>query len=426
MTELPIIVAGGGIGGLTAAVAIGRTGRHVTLLERAVEFGPIGYGIQLGPNALHTFDRLGLATDILTHCSLLDEGLLSDAIEGGTLARLPMGREMVERYGQPYAVIHRADLHHVLLDACAALPNVTLRNDFEVTRYDDLGDRVSVEAKSGASLEGSLLVGSDGIWSSIRRQLFPGVDLPFTSRYAAFRCVCPISEVDADLVRNVVNLRCGTNFHMIHYPLRGGTLFNLVAVARVPEGIDMDDRASVLAHFDETFAGACDEVRTLVTLVDRSRYWAISNLTPLREWVRGRVALIGDAAHAMVQAMAQGACQAVEDGYVLAKHLDSAGSAADAALAYQAERHLRATNTQYRSLVMWELIHATGGWRDLRRAKLGQMTTAEIMAQFDWLYSAAPGSELAVELEIARDYAPTRHVRAAGLSHPAAAPAINS
>jgi len=431
MTELPIIVAGGGIGGLTTAVAIGRTGRPVTLLERAAEFGPIGYGIQLGPNALHTLKRLGLAENILAHSSLLDEGLLSDALDGETLARLPMGQEMVERFGQPYAVIHRADLHHVLLDACAALPNVTLRNDFEVVRYDDAGDRVRVEAKSGKSLEGSLLVAADGIWSAIRRQLFPEVDLPFTSRYAAFRCVCPISEVDADLARNVVDLRCGTNFHMIHYPLRGGTLFNLVAVVRVPEGTEMDDRAGVLAHFDEAFAGACDEVRTLVKLIDRSRYWAISNLTPLREWVRGRVALIGDAAHAMVQAMAQGACQAVEDGYVLAKHLGTGRSTADAALAYQAERHLRATNTQYRSLFMWELIHATGGWRDLRRAKLGQMSTTEIMASLDWLYSAAPGSELANELDTAgefgtpRDNAASRHVCAARLSHPAAAPAID-
>ena len=246
MSDLPIIIAGGGIGGLTAAVAIARTGRSITLLERAAEFGPIGYGIQLGPNALHTYQHLGLADAVLAYCSVLDEGLLSDAIDNVALARLPMGRAMVERFGQPYAVIHRADLHHVLLDACAALPNVTLRTDFEVVRYDDLGDRVVVEAKSGASIAGSLLVGADGIWSAIRRQLFPQADLPFTSRYAAFRCVCPISEVSAELARNVVNLRCGTNFHMIHYPLRNGTLFNLVAVTRVPEETDMSDQAGVL------------------------------------------------------------------------------------------------------------------------------------------------------------------------------------
>lgn len=430
MTELPIIVAGGGIGGLTTAVAVARAGRPVTVLERAAEFGPIGYGIQLGPNALHTFERLGLARDVLAYCSLLDEGLLSDAIDGSTLARLPMGRAMVERFGQPYGVIHRADLHHVLLDACASLPQVTLCTDFEVVRFADRGDCVVVHGKSGDSIEGSLLVAADGIWSVIRQQLFPEVDLPFTSRFAAFRAVCPIAQVDPGLARNVVDLRCGTNFHMIHYPLRGGTLFNLVAVARVPDGIDMDDRAGVLAHFDETFAGACEEVRTLVPLVDRSRYWAISNLTPLRQWVWGRVALIGDAAHAMVQAMAQGACQAVEDGYVLAKHLAATDNPAEAALAYQAERHLRATNTQYRSRFMWELIHATGGWRDLRRAKLREMTPAEILTQFDWLYSAAPGSELAGELgtnewQATGDYATRGHVRAAGIPHPAAAPAVD-
>ena len=430
MTELPIIVAGGGIGGLFAAVAIARSGRPVALLERAAEFGPIGYGIQLGPNALHTFERLGLLDEVLSHCSLLDEGLLSDATDGSTLARLPMGRAMVERFGQPYAVIHRADLHHVLLDACAALPGVSLRTDFEVVCFDDRGDRVVVHAKGGDSLQGSLLVAADGIWSAIRQQLFPEVGLPLTSRYAAFRCVCPIAQVDPGLARNVVNLRCGTNFHMIHYPLRGGTLFNLVAATRVPDGVAMDDRGGVVAHFDEVFDGACEEVRALVPLVDRSRFWAISNLQPLREWVRGRVVLIGDAAHAMVQAMAQGACQAVEDGYVLAKHLAAADDPAQAALAYQAERHIRATDTQYRSLFMWELIHATGGWRDLRRAKLEKMTPADVLAGLDWLYSAAPGSELAGELgpserHATGDHATERYVRAAGLPDPAAASALH-
>lgn len=405
MTELPIIVAGGGIGGLTAAVAIGRTGRPIRLLERAAEFAPIGYGIQLGPNALHTFAQLGLLDDVLAQSSLLDEGLLSDAIDGTTLARLPMGRAMVERWGQPYAVIHRADLHHVLLNACAALPGITLRNDFEVVRHEDRGDRVVVYAKSGEALEGALLVAADGIWSAIRPLLLPEAEPPFTSRYAAFRAVRSINDVAPDLVRNAVNLRCGINFHMIHYPLRRGTLFNLVAVARVSDGIDMDDKLAVVAHFDETFAGACEDARALLPLIDKSRYWAISNLTPLREWVRGRVALIGDAAHAMVQAMAQGACQAVEDGYVLAKHLATTADPAQAALAYQRERHVRATNTQYRSLFMWELIHATGGWRDLRRAKLETMTEADILAQFDWLYSAAPGSELARELGTTRSQA---------------------
>ena len=425
MTELPILIAGGGIGGLTAAVAIAQAGRDVTLLERAAAFEPIGYGIQIGPNALHTFERLGLLDEILAYCSIPDEGILSDAINAETLMTLPMGGAMVERFGQPYAVIHRADLHQVLIEACTTLPQITLRNNFDVVRHDDLGDNVSVEARTGETMIGAMLIGADGIWSTIRRQLFPDVDPPFTSRYAAFRCVCPIGDVAAAFRANVVNLRCGTNFHMIHYPLRRGTLFNLVGVTRVPEPISMDDQAAVIAHFEQTFAGASEEVRALVPLIDKSRYWAVSNLMPMHEWVRGRVALIGDAAHAMVQAMAQGACQAIEDGYVLAKHLASGADVVTAAMKYQSERHIRATHTQYRSLYMWELIHATGGWRDLRREKLGRLSEAEIMSQLEWLYSAAPDSDLRRQFESVRDYAPARHVRSAGVSDPSAASAID-
>ena len=153
-----------------------------------------------------------------------------------------------------------------------------------------------------------------------------------------------------------------------------------------------------LAYFEHAFAGACEEVKALLPHIDRSRYWAVSNLTPLREWARGRVALIGDAAHAMVQAMAQGACQAIEDGFVLAKHLERGGSLETAFSGYHAERHLRATYTQYRSLYMWEMIHASGGWRDLRKQKLAAMSNAEVLSHFEWLYSAAPGSELGNEL----------------------------
>jgi salicylate hydroxylase len=201
------------------------------------------------------------------------------------------------------------------------------------------------------------------------------------------------------LARNVVNLRCGPNFHLIHYPLRNGQLFNFVAVTRVPEPIGMDHAAGVLRVFEESFVDACDEVQALLPLIDRSRYWAISNMIPLDRWVSGNVALIGDAAHAMVQAMAQGACQAVEDAIVLSKHVSSGASWAKAFEAFEAERRLRATYTQYRSLFMWELIHATGGWRDLRQDQLASIGNAGVLPHLDWLYSAKPGTALATALE---------------------------
>lgn len=398
MIEAPILVAGGGIGGLSTAIALARAGQRVVLVERAAEFQPIGYGIQLGPNALHAFRHLGLLDRVLSFSSMPDVGILSDAINNDSLAELPMAAEMIARFGQPYAVIHRGDLHEVLVDACLAHDLIELRNGFEVADFMDDGAQVSMTSVTGETLTGKALVAADGIWSVIRPKLFPGSAAPFTSRYAAFRCVCPIDRVDPIFRRNVVNLRCATNAHMIHYPLRNGTLFNLVSVVEVPQPIAMDDQAAVTAHFEQAYDDACDEVRELQKLVDRSRYWAISNVTPLTQWTRGRVGMIGDAAHAMVQAMAQGACQAIEDGIVLAKHFSAAGSVEQVFAGYEAERRARASYVQYRSLFMWELIHATGGWRDLRRARLETMTRTDVLSHVDWLYSAAPGSELAAEM----------------------------
>ena len=399
MDDTPIIVAGGGIGGLATAIAIGKTGREVLLIERAPRFEPIGYGIQIGPNALHVLARLGLADDVMAHGSLPERGLLSDALTDAPILELPMAQRMIARFGHPYAVIHRGDLHEVLVDACEALPSVTLRNGFDVADFEDTGTEVLVTGADGERLRGAALIAADGIWSGIRGKLFPGTPPPFASRYAAFRGLRPVEEVAPRLVINQVNLRCGDDFHMIHYPLRNGALFNVVAGVHVPPHIAMDDKEAVIAHFGSVFANGCEDVRELLSYIDRSRFWAVSNLLPLRTWVKGRIALTGDAAHAMVQAMAQGACQAIEDAFVIAKHLARAGSIEQAFAGFQAERHTRATYTQFQSLYMWEVIHARNGWRDLRQATLGAMTPDEVLAHFDWLYSAGPGSQLGAELD---------------------------
>jgi len=399
MDGQPIIIAGGGIGGLTAAIAIGQRGLPVLLVERAPEFEPIGYGIQLGPNAMHVFNKLGLLQEVLDCCSLPDAGVLSDALTNECIAELPMAHHMRARYGQPYGVIHRSDLHEVLVNRCLSMDTVQLRNDVDVVSFEDRGADVVIRDRSGEEIAGTALIGADGIWSVIRQQMFPDAPTPIASRYVAFRSLLPMEKVDAGLARNVVNLRCGTDFHLIHYPLRGGTLFNLVCGIRIPDGVRTDERDVILAHFDNAFAGACDDVKALLPLLDRSRYWPISNIAPLRQWHEGRVVLLGDSAHAMVQAMAQGACQAVEDGFVLAKHLASATTPQDAFGRYQKERHARASFTQYQSILMWELIHASHGWRDMRKSKMGALSPADVLDRLGWLYGNEPTDELWHELE---------------------------
>jgi 3-hydroxybenzoate 6-monooxygenase len=408
MNQSSIIIAGGGIGGLTTAITVALTGRPIILVERAPRFEPIGYGIQIGPNAMHVFERLGLLDKVLAHCVIPDKGMLSDALTNETIVELPMGDTMTNRFGQPYAVIHRGDLHEVLLETCNALTNIELRNDFEVKEMTDSGSQVMIESMTGERVTGCALVAADGIWSTLRNQLFPGTPEPFTSRYAAFRGLLPVEDVKPHLVKNVVNIRCGNDFHMIHYMLRNGTLFNVVAGMRVPDHIAMDDKEKVVTEFESIFADGCSEIGELLQYIDRSRYWAVSNLVPIHKWVKGRVALIGDSAHAMVQAMAQGACQAIEDAFVIAKHIDSNAPIETAFERYEQERRLRATYVQYRSLYMWELIHAKGGWRDLRTAMLNAVGGDEVLSQLEWLYSQAPGSKLEDQL----DWAPRSTISA--------------
>lgn len=399
MSESSIVIVGGGIGGLTTAIAIALTGRIVTLLERAPRFEPIGYGIQIGPNAMHVFKQLGMLDKVIEHCVIPEMGLLSDALSNETIVELPMDERIISRFGQPYAVIHRGDLHEALLELCDGLPNIVLQNGFEVSHMMDTGSEVIIESTDGRKITSSALIAADGIWSTLRNQLFPDTPPPFTSRYAAFRGLLPVEQVKPHLLKNVVNLRCGDDFHMIHYMLRNETLFNVVAGIRVPDHLDMGDEGGIARHFEGVFASGCDEVQELLNYIDRSRYWAVSNLVPINRWVKGRVALLGDSAHAMVQAMAQGACQAIEDAFVIAKHLDMSPTIETAFKRYQQERWERATYVQYRSLYMWELIHAKGGWRDLRRILLSNMNEEEVFAQLDWLYSIGSGSKLADELD---------------------------
>jgi salicylate hydroxylase len=398
MSGSHILIAGGGLGGLATAIAIGQTGRRVTLVERAPRFEPIGYGIQIGPNALHVFERLGMLDKVLAYCSQPKLGLLSDALTNETLLTVPMADRMMNRFGQPYAVIHRGDLHEVMIEVCDSLSNVKLRNNFDVVQMDDTGSGVTLTSTDGEQLRGDALVAADGIWSTIRNQLFPGTPPPFASRYVVFRALLPVEEVAPDLIKSVVNFRCGTDFHLVHYLLRQDTLLNIVAGIKVPDHIAMDDQEGVTAHLETAFADGCEEVGRLLSYVDRSRYWIISNLLPLHQWTKGRTVLLGDSAHAMVQAMAQGACQAVEDAYVLAKHIATSDTVENAFQLFQDERHSRATYVQYRSLYVWELIHVCGGWRDLRKEKLAELSEEDALTHLEWLYSAEPGSKLHSEL----------------------------
>jgi salicylate hydroxylase len=382
----PIIIAGGGVGGLTAAIALGKKGFNVKLLEQAPEFQPIGYGIQLGPNAFHMFDRLGITESVLRSCNVPQAGIMRDIMTGEEVTRLPMGTQLEQRYGRPYAVIHRGDLHEALLEACAALPNIELLTSSKVERFDDSGQHVVVTTADGKTHRGAALIGADGVWSAIRSQMDPSIVKPQSLGYVAYRGLKTRAEIPPELFENNVVLWAGPGYHMMHYPLQSDQLFNIVAAFRSRRFARGETNHSGPDELHEVFSGACAHVRRLLESVHTDKHWDIAVMEPVPHWSRGRVALLGDSAHAMLQAMAQGACQAIEDGVWIAEYVaQSAGDYESAFVAYQEHRQLRAVRMQYQSRFYWEIYHASGIYADLRKQLLTR-SPEDAMESLSWAY----------------------------------------
>src|SRR5262249_27554282 len=227
-SEKPILVVGGGIGGLSTALALGRKGLPVRVLEQTPELGAIGYGIQLGPNVFPMFDRLGIRDAVLAESILPGACRMLDALSGEEITRVVTGRALRERFAHPYIVLHRVDLHHVLMHACRQVPRIALESSAAVTGYEDRGDRVLALTEDGRTIEGAALIAADGLRSRIRAQLL-GDGEPRPIGYVAHRTIVPMEQVTADVHRADVVLWAGPGFHIVHYPLRHGTLFNIVA-----------------------------------------------------------------------------------------------------------------------------------------------------------------------------------------------------
>ncbi|RYH34971.1 MAG: 3-hydroxybenzoate 6-monooxygenase, partial [Alcaligenaceae bacterium] len=367
----------------------------------AFEFQPIGYGIQLGPNAFHMFDRLGVASRVLRSCTFPNAGIMRDIVTGDEITRLPMGDALKHRYGQPYAVIHRGDLHNALLEACKGLPNIKMLTASRVESYEQTGKVVSVTCADGTVHTGCVLIGADGVWSKVRDQMGAGIAQPQSLGYVAYRGLRKRSEIPPALFEQNVNLWSGPGYHMMHYPVRSDELFNIVAVFRSRRFASGRKDHSGPDELLEIFKDACPHVRDLLDLVDTEKHWDISVMEPVSSWCNGRVALLGDAAHAMLQAMAQGACQAIEDAVWLAEYLSASRDDIPAALRrYQQHRQLRAVRMQYQSRFYWEVYHAGGVYAELRKQLLAR-SPEEAMESLAWVYDRQqfPEKEIAKGVE---------------------------
>lgn len=395
MTQsLPILVAGGGIGGLAAASVLARDGHAVTVLEQAPEFGEIGAGIQLGPNIFKMFDYLGI-TEAVNQVAYFPPGLgMMDVRTGERVVRVPLGDVSRAAYGFPYGVIYRADLHDVFLAQCRALPNVTLRTRAKLASFTQDDHGVMVTLEGGETLAGAALIGADGLWSRVREAVV-GDGKPRVSGHIAYRAVLKREDVPAHLWDDDVTLWGGEKTHLVTYPLRRGELFNLVAVFHSNKYDEGWNTFGDTAELDERFAHAVPRVKELLGKIETWKMWVLCDREPVKNWTDQRVTLLGDAAHPMLQYLAQGAGQAIEDAVVLREALRfTQGNVTEAFQKYQAVRYLRTGRVQLTARFYGDIYHAAGVQRELRNQIFQSGAESAGFAGLKWMYDGIDPSRL--------------------------------
>ncbi|HQZ07370.1 MAG TPA: 3-hydroxybenzoate 6-monooxygenase [Burkholderiaceae bacterium] len=384
-SELPVIVAGGGIGGFAAALALSRRGLSVKVLEQSPEVGEIGAGIQLGPNGFAAFDALGIGDKARALAVYTDEMVMMDALDETVVGRIPVGEAFRQRFRNPYAVIHRADMHLSLYHGAMESGRIECLTSTRVARIEQNTDTVTVIDSQGARHVGQALIGADGVKSVVRQQ-YVG-DEARVSGHVVYRAVADKAEFPQDLQWNAAAIWVGPNCHLVHYPLRGGEQYNVVVTfhSRNKEAWSVTEgsREEVLGYFE----GICPKARQLIELPKDWKRWATADRDPIGQWVFGRAALLGDAAHATLQYMAQGACMAMEDAATLGEALRVHDNDFAKAFAhYQRSRVARTARVVLSSREMGRIFHAKGVERLVRNDLWKGRTPERFFDALEWLY----------------------------------------
>lgn len=382
----PILISGGGIGGLITAYCLAHHGFPVRLFEQSAEFKEVGAGIQLGPNIFRMLEKVGLKEAVLADAHVPPAQEMRDALTGKLVTNIPLGDEFTARFGQPYAVSHRADIHATFLKACEGSNLVQLETSRRVEDFADHGDHVTVTLNNGETVPGRALIACDGMWSNIRERIV-GDGKPRVSGHIAYRGVLNRQDVPDDLWRPDVVLWAGPRTHFVHYPLRRGELYNLVAVFHsdhYEEGWNAEGSKELLWQH---FKMQVPQVLRMLERIETWRMWVLCDREPVKDWTKGNVTLLGDAAHPMLQYLAQGACMATEDAVVLAEQVAAQPDNLPAAFhAYQQARYLRTGRTQIMARLYGEVYHARGVAAELREAALSGRTSQQSYDGISWLY----------------------------------------
>jgi salicylate hydroxylase len=382
----PVIVAGGGIGGLAAALSLSRLGFPVKVLEQAGEIGEIGAGIQLGPNAFSAFDALGVGPRARKTAVYTERLLMMDAIDESEVANMPVGEAFRERFRNPYAVAHRADVHLALHEGVQANDRVEVLTSTRVERVEQRGAELVVTDQHGREHRGAAIVGCDGVKSQVRQQYIG--DPVRVSGHVVYRAVVDATEFPENLKWNAPCVWVGPNCHLVHYPLRGGEQYNVVVTfhSRKPEtwGVTDGSQEEVLSYFDDI----APKPRQLLSLPRSWRRWATADREPVLRWTYGRATLLGDAAHPMMQYLAQGACMALEDAVTLGEAVRAADGDLERGFGlYERSRVARTARVVLMTREMGRIYHAHGVERLVRNDMFRGRTPQRYYDAVEWLYS---------------------------------------
>ena len=385
--SLPVIVAGGGIGGLAAALALVRQGFEVTVLEQAPEIGEIGAGIQLGPNAFHAFDALGVGDKARGRAVYTDYMVMHDAIDEYQVGKIETGDAFRKRFGNPYAVIHRVDVHLSLLEGAQETGKVQFHTNTRIVsvEQDEANKTVTAIDQNGKRWTGQALIGADGGKSVVRAQYVN--DPPRVTGHVVYRAVVDKKDFPQDLRWNAASLWAGPKCHLVHYPLRGGEQYNVVVTfhSRQQEEWGVTDGSK--AEVESYFQGISPKARQLIELPKTWKRWATADREPIDNWVFGRATILGDAAHPTTQYMAQGACMAMEDAVTLGEALRVCHKDWDQALQlYQKNRITRTARIVLSGREMGRLYHAAGVERLIRNSLWKGRSQERFYDAIEWLY----------------------------------------
>lgn len=385
-SRVPFLIVGAGIGGMATALALSRRGQRSVVLEQAPTIGEIGAGIQLAPNASRVLDQLGVFDAVRQPAIAPPAAVMRDAISGDVLVRLEFDAHFRQNYGYPYLVTHRSDLYSSLAEAADATGLVEIRTDSKVVRLQQSIDApVEVQLATGEQLLADRVVGADGLHSVVRNYVSGPDDLVHIGDFA-HRGTVPYDAVADREGKDEVTWWVGPSIHLMQYPVRGGSLFNQVAVFSATADRTNPNVPADHEEFDRQFDGVHPLVAQGLSLLDRQRCWAMIDREPIDRWTRGHVTLLGDAAHPMIQYLAQGGCQALEDAVCLAECLDSNADTVAAFKGYETARAPVTATVQRWARTMGDVVHASGLTRDLRNELL-RCREGNEFPQVDWLYS---------------------------------------